>query len=1093
MTHREQLTTDPGPPRSVEVPAPETFASDAEVKLVWEKGYGNAPREERQVLLPLVGRFRASSPTSPEESSPASLPAKDLLVQVLQGKTEALSPFPAPALALLDDRLDEIQQQAVAGALGTPDLFLICGLPGTGKSRVVTEIIRQACQRGERILLTAPTRASVDCILERLVREDALCPIRCLDPEETIEALAPCIGQLTFSERVRLFHERSLPGAQKRREEAQDLLERRRHDVDIWDRLHEFALRLTEIQNALNELDKRQGNMPGEAETHFPLEETGQDEVLPFYRDVLHNREEAIKKVEQRQDEIRSEQEKIRRQIQQHETEQATLGSLIEARRSWRVWSASFWMGWVRADLPSQLTAREQELAECKKRLETLACEEQSLAEELVHIDERFQRKRQKLIESERQSLEEDLRAQTEALTEEQRHIREKWQTTCRELSEGIAFPEAETPEALQAARKRWQDQLLQDEQTLTETRHWALALEQAAPHYANKLLEQVSVVAGTPAALSRDPHFGQGPGDDGGDSAPFSFDLLIVEDAHWLTPADLESLATRARRYVLVGEPWHGERRSEDGSEKGPSSSRSARPRRYATERRKAPPAPTRIPVFHELWRQLHTNPRQLPYLWVLHEGRLRCRLQAITPEEERWVETERVADRPEIELRILAEPRSEPKLFEIAFPPTMPAQDAKGYVFTELQELAVHTYGEEYRWEQSDDGMVLQFSSDPFSSASQHRIVSLEAGVEEVVVPQTPPKGLSRSGAVSWHTACLRFAGWPRDRAVQWVEEKIGLRDLGRTASFQVAYRSPPLLTRFLSDLFFGGVYREAAGGVTASPPVHFVSVPPLSELLDKHPNEERGGHPRGREGRGHTAMSSLRAVRGGGGLEFDLADTRARARLPNDLRISLPARGLVNFEEAQAVVQVVETILADSRFRIDGEAWQGPCPISQGRCPQPASSPGTHVSGPHRVALGVIALYPAQAELINLLLERSTLDRGALRVQVGLPQDFHQRDTLITVVSLTRSHTHRAVSYGEGPDFLVQAFTRANSRLILVGDVGTLVRRSQWQGPLDHLDSPSARRERAVIEQLVRYVQGKGPHPKAFQVRSLTPQSV
>jgi superfamily I DNA and/or RNA helicase len=88
-------------------------------------------------------------------------------------------------------------------------------------------------------------------------------------------------------------------------------------------------------------------------------------------------------------------------------------------------------------------------------------------------------------------------------------------------------------------------------------------------------------------------------------------------------------------------------------------------------------------------------------------------------------------------------------------------------------------------------------------------------------------------------------------------------------------------------------------------------------------------------------------------------------------------------------------------------------------------------------------------------------------------------------VVLVSLTRSHTNRAVPFGEGPAHLVLALTRARARLILFGDPGTLARRSQWEKAVDHLDEPAAARERAVIGRLCEYLQGKGIHTQAFHL--------
>src|SRR6185312_13425020 len=75
----------------------------------------------------------------------------------------------------------------------------------------------------------------------------------------------------------------------------------------------------------------------------------------------------------------------------------------------------------------------------------------------------------------------------------------------------------------------------------------------------------------------------------------------------------------------------------------------------------------------------------------------------------------------------------------------------------------------------------------------------------------------------------------------------------------------------------------------------------------------------------------------------------------------------------------------------------------------------------------ALAVIALYPAQAELIRMLLRRNQTAAHPLGIEVGVPTAFRQRECHTALVSLTRSHTHRAVAYGESPEQLLLALTR------------------------------------------------------------------
>jgi superfamily I DNA and/or RNA helicase len=65
--------------------------------------------------------------------------------------------------------LNPPQQDAVKFALGSPDVGIVHGPPGTGKTTTLSEIIYQAVQRGDRVLACAPSNTAVDNLLERLV------------------------------------------------------------------------------------------------------------------------------------------------------------------------------------------------------------------------------------------------------------------------------------------------------------------------------------------------------------------------------------------------------------------------------------------------------------------------------------------------------------------------------------------------------------------------------------------------------------------------------------------------------------------------------------------------------------------------------------------------------------------------------------------------------------------------------------------------------------------------------------------------------------------------------------------------------------
>ena len=428
---------------------------------------------------------------------------------------------------------------------------------------------------------------------------------------------------------------------------------------------------------------------------------------------------------------------------------------------------------------------------------------------------------------------------------------------------------------------------------------------------------------------------------------------------------------------------------------------------------------------------------------------------------------------------------------LIEVIFPPSMSICQAKQFIFRELEELPVQASSQCLSWVEETSRLVFRLAEPaPVESVP----VPLGMGIREMVAGHLPGTNGCQSPEGLWVTSQIEFdrgSGWDRLRAEEWIRGHLGLRDLGRTTCLDAPHRMDPGLATFLSDLLFDGAYRihhpvppvdaqakakDQAGSCSFVPclltldALAAMAVPRWfsSSRFRPRPVMWNHGGVKKRKARTDRAWSilpsSFRQRRGGPGIgSFRLAAPRPLAR-------RIPRRS-----SRGGVCQLPGSAGSGSGTGDFGRRFVLLRRGSQARSRQKDLFP-----------IAVLALYPAQAELIRRLVRSSPrLTDSGLQVGIDVPGAYRERECLVAFLSLTRSHGHRAVSFGEGPQMLALGLTRARSKLVLFGDPGTLARRCQWEGPLDHLDEDAAARERDLIDHLVRYLEGQGPHQEAFHL--------
>lgn len=985
---------------------------------MWEQWYRSASVSQRGQFLDQARQqgllFAHQLPPAEGGVEPASCAAR--VAELLSGHP-TLDPVTPAQVEPVDVELDEFQRQAVARALATPDLAMIQGYPGSGKSRVVAEVLRQCARRSWRALLVAPESPAVDRVLERLADEPALSVIRWQPDQEP--ATSACSARMTLASRLRSLHDQSLPAAGRAAEEAKKQVDRLRGTQALWPRLEAL---LADLDGTRKEREEGASFLD-----HLDEKVAAELQQLPEVRAGLEQIQGEVAAAESRAAELSAEVEKLSNEQKHLDDERCHLAPLVEAKQGQRWWTGAFW----RATLGSSPQPRLEEVAvRCQsisERLDAIAPEQARVDVRRRELLDQQARQRQAAHAAHAERRRGELEARLAALATKREQLLTAWGEASG--SSGVSLPAEPDRAALDAAKAAASAELVRAESRAGQAQVWRAALERSLPGLPAQLLADARVIAATISSLPREPFPGR--------SLP-EFEVVVVEEAQRISDADLLALAKRGRRVVLVGE-------AAAELPIAPPPKRADRPRQTL---------PT-LP-FARLWNALHPDPRRLNTLCRHAHGRLIVTLRPVTSEQEPWLQREPVFDRPDVELGIVSAPGQEPCVAEVIFPGSASITEAKQYIHGELQELALHASAPALRWREGGAGFSVEFSEEGETETT----VILEPGVRERV------SRLPCDGEVAWQTCALEFdraAGWDRAAAERWVEERLGLRDIGRTAVLSRSYRARPALARFVSRLLYNGAFSPAreTSPLAGLPAVQFVAVP------ETRP-EGRRGDPEPRRNGGGTATLAprMRTARGGAGLEVDLVDPRRPDALPLELRPHLPGRGVVNYLEAVGVVQALEELAGDPDFRVASAEWQG---RPGGGLAADCREEVRHWHAPDVVVLSV---FQAQAELIRLLIQRSP-NLAGFAVEVGLPREMAQRECLVALISLTRSHATRAVPFSDHPRDLLLALTRPAARLVVFGDPGTMSRRSQWFGALDHLDETTGPQEQALLAQLLAHM--------------------
>lgn len=140
------------------------------------------PPEGSTLYLPVNVRNLHLQRRALRQLSEAPLPHHEGLLRLCEApghvRWPPMAPRELPAgdwRALTDASRSGTEQQRafVRKALATPDLALLEGPPGSGKTTAICELVQQLVEAGERVLLCASTHVAIDNVLERLLESAA--------------------------------------------------------------------------------------------------------------------------------------------------------------------------------------------------------------------------------------------------------------------------------------------------------------------------------------------------------------------------------------------------------------------------------------------------------------------------------------------------------------------------------------------------------------------------------------------------------------------------------------------------------------------------------------------------------------------------------------------------------------------------------------------------------------------------------------------------------------------------------------------------------------------------------------------------------
>lgn len=412
-----------------------------------------------------------------------------------------------PSTLLPEKKLNPAQREAFQRALTIPDLLLVWGPPGTGKSRTITEIARQYSKQGRRVLITSGTHKAVDNVLEQFLTDERLMVVRFGHEDRILESVR---ARLTIEEQTREMKQQILKRTHTLMQQLQTFMQERN------------ALN-TQVAQAQSLLSQWYSNQQRQRELQQLLSYVGQN-IESLYQPRIQALTGSLQKLEA---EIQRQTQRVARWRQkQQQASQKKNQSMLGFFYRWRV------------------NALQKKL----ERFYPLVSEKQRTE---AAIRQEYHAARQQLQDALNNDPEYRQHAHTlaQVCAQSERFLERAWNCLQAPSQQTRALLPQLAGEATGDSLQRYCSQIPARVAVLEKRaallRNWQNELETSAEQLTPEVLRYADIVGATCIGVAT----AKGLAND------IDFDLVIVDEAGQISTPNLLVPLVRARRAILVGD----------------------------------------------------------------------------------------------------------------------------------------------------------------------------------------------------------------------------------------------------------------------------------------------------------------------------------------------------------------------------------------------------------------------------------------------------------------------------------------------------------------------------------------------------------